>query len=184
MDVNQRSKYTGFHESYLLASLLGTRMRVGRRTYWGEYPLSFAACTNQMDCVRLLRAKKADPNRQDTNGNTVLHLMVIHENKVVSILLVTLALDVDKDGQEMFDFIHSVGGRLHTRNNQNLSPLNLAAMLAKKVMFDHVLQKERDVLWVYKDIVCAAYPLKSPAFLPPCPASSLLHSSPPPRQVH
>ena len=49
------------------------------RMYWGEYPLSFAACTKQADCFRLLRAKKADPNKRDTNGNTVLHLMVIHE---------------------------------------------------------------------------------------------------------
>ena len=47
--------------------------------YWGEYPLSFAACTNQADCFRLLRARKADPNMRDTNGNSVLHLLVIHE---------------------------------------------------------------------------------------------------------
>ena len=123
VDVNQKSTYTG-------------------RTYWGEYPLSFAACTGQIDCVRLLRARKADPNRQDTNGNTVLHLMVIHENPA------------------MFDLIHENGGRLHTRNNQNLSPLTLAAALAKGRMFAHVLQKERDILWTYGDIVCAAYPLK------------------------
>lgn len=50
--------------------------------YFGEYPLAFAACTNQEDCYRILRAKKADPNAQDTNGNTVLHMTVIHENLV------------------------------------------------------------------------------------------------------
>lgn len=37
--------------------------------YFGEYPMAFAACTNQFDCYRLLRAKRADPNAQDTNGN-------------------------------------------------------------------------------------------------------------------
>lgn len=63
--------------------------------YWGELPLSFAACTNNQvralplqvhamhsllqDCFRLLRAFKADPNMTDTNGNTVLHLTVIHD---------------------------------------------------------------------------------------------------------
>jgi transient receptor potential cation channel subfamily V member 5 len=52
------------------------------RTYWGEYPLSFAACTGQFDIVRMLRQHKADPNARDTNGNTVLHLMVIHEKPV------------------------------------------------------------------------------------------------------
>ncbi|ETN80506.1 ankyrin repeat protein [Necator americanus] len=48
--------------------------------YFGEYPLSFAACMNHPDCYRLLTAFKANPNAQDTNGNTVLHMCVIHEN--------------------------------------------------------------------------------------------------------
>ncbi|PIO60745.1 ankyrin repeat protein, partial [Teladorsagia circumcincta] len=42
--------------------------------YFGEYPLSFAACMNHQDCYRLLIAYKANPNAQDTNGNTVLHI--------------------------------------------------------------------------------------------------------------
>ncbi len=52
-------------------------------SYYGEYPLSFAAVMDQVDCVRLLFAKGVDPNRQDSNGNTVLHMLVIH-NKLVS----------------------------------------------------------------------------------------------------
>ncbi|KJH46088.1 ankyrin repeat protein [Dictyocaulus viviparus] len=50
--------------------------------YFGEYPLSFAACMNHPDCYRLLIAFKANPNAQDTNGNTVLHMCVIHENMI------------------------------------------------------------------------------------------------------
>lgn len=101
--------------------------------YFGEFPLSFAACMNHPDCVRLLHAYKvrstntstiyeieweiilielikdffttkfiekennhiqkfskrwfidifqANINAQDTNGNTVLHMCVIHENLV------------------------------------------------------------------------------------------------------
>ena len=53
-----------------------------RYTYWGEYPLGFAACLGQEECVRLLIAKGADPNIQDTNGNTVLHMLVVHDKKV------------------------------------------------------------------------------------------------------
>ncbi len=53
-----------------------------RYTSWGEFPLSFAACLGQEECVRLLIAKGADPNIQDTNGNTVLHMLVIHDKKV------------------------------------------------------------------------------------------------------
>lgn len=51
-------------------------------TYWGEYPIGFAACLGQEECVRLLVANGADPNLVDSNGNTVLHLLVIHDQKV------------------------------------------------------------------------------------------------------
>ena len=50
--------------------------------YFGEYPLSFAAILNQPEIVRLLIAAGADPNKQDFNGNTVLHLLVINNNLV------------------------------------------------------------------------------------------------------
>ena len=55
-------------------------------SYYGEYPLTFAASLNQEECVRLLLAKGVDTNRQDLNGNTALHMMVIHNN-VVSLFI-------------------------------------------------------------------------------------------------
>ena len=36
--------------------------------YWGEYPLSFAACLGQEECLRLLFANGVDPKAQDHNG--------------------------------------------------------------------------------------------------------------------
>lgn len=60
-------------------------------TYFGEYPLSFAAITNQYDCVRLLIENGADPNKQDSNGNTVLHMLVIHNNLVKVLNIVFLS---------------------------------------------------------------------------------------------
>ena len=50
--------------------------------YFGEYPLSFAVCMEQPDMFRLLIAFKVNLNAQDTNGNTVCHLAVIHEKEV------------------------------------------------------------------------------------------------------
>lgn len=50
--------------------------------YFGEYPLNFAAVTNQEECVRLLISYGADPNKQDSNGNTTLHMLVIYDNIV------------------------------------------------------------------------------------------------------
>ena len=53
-----------------------------RIVYWGEYPLSFAACSNQKDMLEVLLRCGADLRAKDTNGNNVLHMMVIHNNKV------------------------------------------------------------------------------------------------------
>ncbi|CAJ0590296.1 unnamed protein product [Cylicocyclus nassatus] len=109
--------------------------------YFGEYPLSFAVCMNQPDMFRLLMAKKANLNAQDTNGNTVLHLCVIHEKL------------------EMMKLALEAGARLHITNKQNLTPLTLAAKLAKKKIFDMVLELEGQSVWVYGGASCSAYPL-------------------------
>ncbi|PIO59820.1 ankyrin repeat protein, partial [Teladorsagia circumcincta] len=93
------------------------------------------------DCFRLLRAFRADPNQTDTNGNTVLHLTVIH------------------DLPEMFTLAYNSGASLSIRNNLKLTPLALAARLANKRMFSLLLECEMDIVWRYGNIVCKAYPL-------------------------
>ena len=45
----------------------------------GEWPLFFAACTNQATMVDVLVAAGADLDAHDCNGNTILHLLVYHE---------------------------------------------------------------------------------------------------------
>ncbi|KAK5977516.1 Transient receptor potential cation channel subfamily V member 5 [Trichostrongylus colubriformis] len=109
--------------------------------YFGEYPLSFAVCMNQPDLFRLLVAKKANLNAQDTNGNTVLHLCVIHEK----IEMMKMALEA--------------GARLNIANKQNLTPLTLAARLAKKKLFNIILELEGKSVWVYGEANCFSYPL-------------------------
>uniref|UniRef100_A0A158PCP8 ANK_REP_REGION domain-containing protein n=1 Tax=Angiostrongylus cantonensis TaxID=6313 RepID=A0A158PCP8_ANGCA len=109
--------------------------------YFGEYPLSFAACMNHPDCYRLLIAFKANPNAQDTNGNTVLHMCVIHEN------------------MDMFRLAMESGARINIANKQNLTPLTLAAKLAKKQMFMEILELEGDSVWAYGGAASTAYPL-------------------------
>uniref|UniRef100_A0A914LMS4 Ion transport domain-containing protein n=1 Tax=Meloidogyne incognita TaxID=6306 RepID=A0A914LMS4_MELIC len=150
-DVNQRcygaffcpddqkgSRTDSLEHEYVELSL---KTDYGGRMYFGEYPLAFAACTNQFDCYRLLRAKKADPNSQDTNGNACLHMTVIHEN------------------MEMLKLVYDTGGRLQLLNKQNLTPLTLAAKLAKKKMFQQILQLESEYLWDYGQASSIAYPL-------------------------
>ncbi|KAL3870297.1 hypothetical protein ACJMK2_038373 [Sinanodonta woodiana] len=123
VDVSKKTNYEGY-------------------VYFGEYPLSFAACLGQEECVRLLRAKGANPNLQDANGNTVLHMLVIH------------------DKTEMFDVLLSLGADLNIKNRQGLTPLTLAAKLARKDMYEHILEKIRQVYWIYGNVTSAGYPLQ------------------------
>ena len=50
--------------------------------YYGEYPLAFAACRGNEEIYDYLIDHGADPNAQDSFGNTVLHMVVIHEQSV------------------------------------------------------------------------------------------------------
>ncbi|KAK7863240.1 hypothetical protein R5R35_001452 [Gryllus longicercus] len=109
--------------------------------YWGEYPLSFAACLGQEECYRLVLARGANPDAQDTNGNTVLHMLVIYEKL------------------ETFDMAYELGAAINIRNVLNLTPLTLAAKLARIEMFFHILNIEREIYWQIGSITCAAYPL-------------------------
>uniref|UniRef100_A0AC35U5N4 ANK_REP_REGION domain-containing protein n=1 Tax=Rhabditophanes sp. KR3021 TaxID=114890 RepID=A0AC35U5N4_9BILA len=109
--------------------------------YWGEYPMAFAACAKQYDCFRLLKAFKADPNLKDTNGNTVLHMTVIHNLP------------------EMAQLAYELGGKLSIKNNLGFTPMALSAKMANKQMFELILDLEKETLWTYRDTICHAYPL-------------------------
>ena len=80
-DDQKNSRIDSLTQEYPLVS---AKTNYEGRFYFGEYPLSFAGVIGQLDCVKLLLANGADPNRQDSNGNTVLHMLVIH-NKLVHI---------------------------------------------------------------------------------------------------
>ncbi|XP_035674128.1 transient receptor potential cation channel subfamily V member 5-like [Branchiostoma floridae] len=110
-------------------------------TYWGEYPLSFAACLEQKEMFNLLRKAGANPNLADNNGNTVLHHMVI-QNK-----------------PKMYNLALQSGASPCLKNRQGLTPLTLASKLGREKMFQHILETEREVYWTYGEVTCAAYNL-------------------------
>ncbi len=97
--------------------------------YWGEYPLCFAAVLNQEECFRLILSRGANPDLQDTNGCTITHIMVIYDN------------------MKMFDLAVETGATINTLNNLHLTPLTTAAYLARKDMFFHIANIEREVYW-------------------------------------
>ncbi|XP_027779102.1 transient receptor potential cation channel subfamily V member 4 isoform X4 [Marmota flaviventris] len=100
--------------------------------YFGELPLSLAACTNQPHIVNYLTEnphKKADMRRQDSRGNTVLHALVaIADNTRENTKFVT----------KMYDLLLLKCARLFpdsnleaVLNNDGLSPLMMAAKTGK-----------------------------------------------------
>ncbi|XP_007894728.2 transient receptor potential cation channel subfamily V member 3 isoform X1 [Callorhinchus milii] len=105
--------------------------------YFGELPLSLAACTNQPDIVTLLMASgRTDVRAQDAWGNCILHA------------LVTVADDSEDNTTfvtEMYDMIlmssqdHNLEGICNLRG---LNPLQLAAKLGKFKIFSHILCRE------------------------------------------
>lgn len=49
--------------------------------------------------------------------------------------------------QSMFDTAHELGSLLSIRNRMSLTPLTLAAKLARRDMFFHILKIEREIYW-------------------------------------
>uniref|UniRef100_A0A4W5M069 Transient receptor potential cation channel, subfamily V, member 4 n=1 Tax=Hucho hucho TaxID=62062 RepID=A0A4W5M069_9TELE len=100
--------------------------------YFGELPLSLAACTNQPNMVHYLTEnahKKADLRRQDSRGNTVLHALVhIADNTRDNTRFLT----------KMYDLLLTKSAKLYPEcsledilNNDGMSPLMMAAKLGK-----------------------------------------------------
>ncbi|KAK2110538.1 Transient receptor putative cation channel sub V member 3 [Saguinus oedipus] len=94
--------------------------------YFGETPLALAACTNQPEIVELLMEhERTDIASQDSRGNNILHA------------LVTVAEDFQTQNdfvKRMYDTILRRSGSWEletTRNNDGLTPLQLAAKMGK-----------------------------------------------------
>ena len=72
---------------------------------------------------------------------------IIKSNTAIAFLLFLTSL------QWCFDFITCLWLYI------GYTPLTLAAAMAHKDMYNHLIEKEREVYWVYGDVTCAAYPL-------------------------
>ncbi|XP_026199267.1 transient receptor potential cation channel subfamily V member 4 [Anabas testudineus] len=111
--------------------------------YFGELPLSLAACTNQPDIVHYLTEnphKNADLRRQDSRGNTVLHTLVhIADNTKDNTRFLT----------KMYDLLLIKSAKLYpdcnlekVLNNDGMSPLMMAAHMGKIGVFQHIIRRE------------------------------------------
>ncbi|XP_076469164.1 uncharacterized protein LOC143299692 [Babylonia areolata] len=112
--------------------------------YYGEYPLAFAACRGNEELYDFLIDHGADPNAQDSFGNTVLHMLVIHEQSKL--------------------FKHAVRhpkspARTDILNKQNLTALTLASKLGRSHIFKEMLDLGSIEFWRFSNTICSVYPL-------------------------
>uniref|UniRef100_A0ACB8ECJ1 Transient receptor putative cation channel sub V member 1 n=1 Tax=Sphaerodactylus townsendi TaxID=933632 RepID=A0ACB8ECJ1_9SAUR len=111
--------------------------------YFGELPLSLAACTNQLNIVKYLLENPyhpADIAAQDSMGNTVLHA------------LVEVADDTEDNTKfvtKMYNDILILGAKMNPTlkleeitNRRGLAPLTLAAKTGKIRIFAYILRRE------------------------------------------
>ncbi|XP_068945679.1 transient receptor potential cation channel subfamily V member 2 [Petaurus breviceps papuanus] len=150
------------------------KQRQGICFYFGELPLSLAACTRQWDIVSYL-LENPDPDRRacleavDTWGNTVLHALV---------MIADDSVENSAQVNSMYDYILQVGARLcpsvkleNIANLQGLTPLKLAAKEGKIEVFKHILQREisgeyrhlsrKFTEWTYGPVQVSLYDLSS-----------------------
>lgn len=126
------------------ARAYGGFFQAGSAVYYGEFPLSFAACTGQKDIVSYLKRHGASANDdRDMHGNTALHMCVYH------------------DQPDMYDhLVEYCGASEHVQNNNSQTPLLLAASIGKIAMLQHIYNKKRRVAWAYGPVTSYSLSLR------------------------
>ncbi|XP_067294440.1 transient receptor potential cation channel subfamily V member 1 [Pseudorasbora parva] len=139
--------------------------------YFGELPLSLAACTNQLDIVDFLMDnpyQAVDVGKRDSHGNMVLHALVsIADNSAENTEFVIA----------MYDHILIKADQLHPKikleeieNNMGFTPIQLAAKTGKSGLFKHIVQREfkgrihlsrKITEWAYGPVCSSLYDLSS-----------------------
>nr|XP_033778709.1 transient receptor potential cation channel subfamily V member 3-like [Geotrypetes seraphini] len=145
--------------------------------YFGEYPLSLAACLNQPDVIEFLLENEynncADITAQDYLGNTVLHALVAiaddsKENMYVIEMYDWILKKSEKQRIKALDGKREILEKIC--NNKGLTPLQLAAKSGKLQILTHILNRtetELDVRhlsrkfvnWTYGPVCCSLYDL-------------------------
>jgi len=140
--------------------------RIG--VYFGEYPIHFAVCSNDLDILDLL--VECDPNALffvDSHGNNALHLCVLHELERMFDYVIIHAENIirgrlqDSLGEAPPEKVkHLLYTQLiHIFNNESLTPFTLAAKSGKSTMFRHMLKLRTTRLWSYGPVDCSVVDL-------------------------
>uniref|UniRef100_A0A3B1KLK9 Transient receptor potential cation channel, subfamily V, member 6 n=2 Tax=Astyanax mexicanus TaxID=7994 RepID=A0A3B1KLK9_ASTMX len=116
------------------------RKRRGGLFYYGEHILAFASCIGNTPIISMLISAGANIRAQDSLGNTILHILVMQPNKIISCQIFDLLLTNDEktDPTIPLDKIP---------NYRGLTPFKLAAKKGNVVAFQHMVNSRRIVQW-------------------------------------
>jgi len=145
------SKLVGKAPGLVAHKAKGKFFQPGAPCYYGGYPLSFAASTNNKEAADVLVRSGASLRDQDSYGNTALHLAVLHDHpQMYDWLMEKAGHELLQKGEPQFwDIL----------NKERRTAFTLAAVHGKKRIFQHMLQTRTEVQWVYGPVKCMALPL-------------------------
>ena len=135
---------------------VGKFFQQGQPCYYGEYPLFFAACTNQPNMVRMLLEAGADLNEEDSNGNSILHLCVVHT-------LPSMYAYLKSEWLTRYGTLPPSDRPPELWRRTNLgrhTPITLAAKLGNETMFAFLLEADKRIQWSYGAVSCVLLPLE------------------------
>ncbi|UJR09267.1 hypothetical protein I4U23_013512 [Adineta vaga] len=156
-----------YRKELLTARATGDFFKIGQPSYYAESPLGFACGTNQWDVAEILLKYGADMNVIDSNGNNILHMLVICNLPEIFAKFKARWLE-QKVSVQIFDTMKSHKNKskkmketnLWNRLNDNsLTPLTLAADLSRIQMLSWLLNERKIVQWSYGDVSCVLHPL-------------------------
>lgn len=138
------------------AEAIGSFFSPGSQCYFGGTPLLFAVGSNQPAMVSAVAAI-CDPSTgllsSDRYGNTALHIAVVNDlPEMYDFVLSQLSLMAKLQP----DTLQSFTSRC---NNENLTPLSLAACLGKTEMFQHILARSSRIAWTFGPVTSKMIPL-------------------------
>ncbi|XP_044153549.1 transient receptor potential cation channel subfamily V member 6-like [Bufo gargarizans] len=124
----------------------------GNLFYFGEHILSFAACTGNEAIVRHLIENGASIQAQDSHGNTILHILALQPNQTFSCQMFDLILSYDDKENNDVDL-------LTIPNYMGLTAFKLSAAEGNIVVFQHLLNKRKQIQWSFGPVISVLYDL-------------------------
>ncbi|CAF3956669.1 unnamed protein product [Rotaria sp. Silwood1] len=151
-----------YRQQLLTARATGSFFKIGEVSYYGEVPLGFACCTDQWDIVEILLKYGADMDVTDSNGNTILHMLVICNLPEMYAKFKDRWIKQQNmsNSKKITDSKSTQPSKLWNRlNKDRLTPLTLSADLGQAKMLSWLLDERKRTQWSYATITCALHPL-------------------------